>query len=187
MKLCPDVNPSGDRNINEMLELLSVDAACACILQTPTKETVLCVVSCVNIELSLNILKRQERRQAHLCLSVFFSLLLLVSVHFSIFPTLDVPYTSISFFLYQYSFTYFFPICLTVSHLYHHTLTWNCVYFFLATPPSPMVCPFLSSSSIKMGIPFPFSCALSLHWTTNWDQSVSRHQQVSEPPVSKNQ
>lgn len=61
----------GDRDINEVLELLSVDAGCACILPTPTKETELCAASCVNIEISQ---LKETTEQAGSFLSLLFAL-----------------------------------------------------------------------------------------------------------------
>ena len=100
----------GDRNINEVLELLSVDAACAGILPTQTKETVLCAASCVNIEISQ---LKETTEQAGSFLSLFFALST-ASVLFDSASSL-VPLLPLSLCIN----VLLFYTCLTITHLYH--------------------------------------------------------------------
>lgn len=123
----------GDRNINEVLELLSVDAGCACILLTPTKETVLCVACCVNIEISQ---LKETREQA----GSFLALCSSASVVFFLFtlPVSPLP-LPLSICINTFSLIAF-SICLTGTHLYHSqslcllvhsSLTCPCFFFII--------------------------------------------------------
>lgn len=116
----------GDGNINEVLELSSVDAGCACILLTPAKETVLCAAIVVSILRYLS-LKRQESRQTH-SLSVFFCL----SIAFGVF---------LSFILSCLSLLLSLSICINTFSLiaFFHISRCHSPFFFL--PVLTLACP----------------------------------------------
>ena len=211
-KLCPGADPRRDGDINEVLELLSVDAACA--LLTPARETVLCAARRVNIETSLNIWSWQERREANLFLFVcsapslllllsFFLLShfvspLLLSLYFSIaaFPLIAFPssLTSVtldSHFHPLYPDLFLFLLSFSLSLYDLRVVSFNSV--LMDTQPHFLCAPLAISFSFSFML-FIFIAQVECHcksWSktfyprTSWvGWTEPRHNRVSEPPVA---